>query len=114
MNVTRVVIVCGFLAAWNFNPTMGADTKQFRQRRFQLSYEVTVTGVAPGKEVKVWLPVPPNNTQQRVHVIAQNLPGPSRQGRESKFGNDILHVEAIGNASGGVALSLVYDVTRNE
>jgi hypothetical protein len=60
------------------------------------------------------MPVPPNNAQQRVHVVDQKLPGPSQQGRESKYGNDILHFEAAADAAGRIAASTVYEVKRSE
>ena len=46
------------------------------------------------------MPVPPNNDEQKVYVAEQNLPGPSQQGREKKYANDILFTEAVADAAG--------------
>ena len=67
-----------------------ADAEELRQRQFRLTYSTAITELAAGQRANVWMPVPPNNAQQRVHVVAQKLPGQSQQGRELKYGNDIL------------------------
>jgi hypothetical protein len=63
-------------------------TEALRARGFRLSYTVTITELQPAESANLWLPVPPNNDEQRVHVVAQNLPGPSQQSREKKYAND--------------------------
>jgi Transglutaminase-like superfamily len=83
-------------------------------RRFRLSYGVAITGLKPLARAKVWMPVPPNNGEQRVHVMAQKLPGPSQQAREGKYGNDILFVEAEADSRGEIKSGTTFDVTRNE
>ena len=114
MNAMRAAISAVLWAAWQCSPAGGGDMEPLRQRQFQLTYSATITELPPGEQVKVWMPVPPNNGQQRVHVVAQRLPGPSQQGREARYGNDVLHVEAVADAAGRVELSTVYAVSRSE
>jgi transglutaminase superfamily protein len=85
-----------------------------RTRHFRLSYAVTVSGLPAGKSAKLWMPVPPNSLEQKVFVAEQQLPGPSQQGQEKKYANDILFVEAAADASGQLTARTVYDVTRLE
>jgi transglutaminase-like putative cysteine protease len=49
-----------------------------------------------------------------VEVVEQKLPGPSRQGRESKYDNHILYFETAGNAGGPIESSTVYEIVRSE
>ena len=114
MNFTRVAVALSLIAVWDCSLAAGADTEQLRQRQFRLSYAVTITDLAPARRVKVWIPVPPNSPQQRVHVVAQKLPGPAQQTRELKYGNGVLHVEAVADAAGRVELTIVYEVSRGE
>jgi len=85
-----------------------------RARQFRLSYSVTITGLKPAESAKLWMPVPPNNDEQEVHVAAQKLPGPSQQGREKKYANDILFVEAAADSAGQINARTEYEVTRQE
>src|SRR5688572_22269116 len=96
----RALAAVGLIAGLASSLVVAAEGQQPRRRQFRLTYAVTVTELPPDQQVKIWMPVPPNNAQQRVHVVAQQLPGASQQGRESRYGNDILHVEAVANGAG--------------
>ena len=85
-----------------------------RIRTFQFTYSATVTGLDAGQCVRIWLPVPSTSTDQRIELIAQELPGPSRLGSEPRFGNRILYVEAVAGADGAVPVKLVYQIKRWE
>lgn len=90
-----------------------ADNKP-RSRTFLFTYATTVTGLPPGKLVRVWLPVPPSGADQQVKVVSRKLPAEGKVGREPVFGNRILYVEAKAPADGKLALEVVYRVTRKE
>jgi transglutaminase superfamily protein len=83
-------------------------------RRFRLSYAVAITGLKPLAPARLWMPIPPNNGEQRVHVVEQKLPGPSQQARERKYANNILFVEAAADARGQIEARTTFDVMRNE
>jgi transglutaminase-like putative cysteine protease len=104
-----VILLLGWAPAMN-----AAELAAPSQRQFRFTYAVTVTGLNAGQAARLWMPVPPNSDEQRVHVAEQTLPGPSQQAREAKYGNDILYVEATADAAGRLAASTIYEVTRSE
>ena len=61
-------------------PDKGASAP--RTREFLFTYAATLTGLTPGQEARVWLPVPPSNEFQRVRAVPQTQPfrGRTRQG----------------------------------
>jgi transglutaminase-like putative cysteine protease len=85
-----------------------------RQRHFRLTYAVAVLGLEAGQRTHVWLPVAPNNAQQQVFVVEQELPGKSARAREAKYDNDVLYFEADADAAGRIAARIEYDVVRSE
>ncbi|HZN32428.1 MAG TPA: transglutaminase-like domain-containing protein [Pirellulaceae bacterium] len=96
-------------------PAMAAEPASSpHQRQFRLTYAVTVTGLEAGQAARLWMPVPPDNDEQRVQVVEQSLPGASQQAREPKYGNDILYVAAAADRAGQVTARTVYGVTREE
>lgn len=85
-----------------------------RTREFEFTYAATVTGAVPGQPVRVWLPVPPNTTEQTVRVVSRDLPAEAAEAKEPKYGNGILSFEAKANAAGEVPMKVVYHVRRTE
>jgi hypothetical protein len=85
-----------------------------KSRAFRFTYEATVTGLADKEMARVWLPVPPTDGDQTVEIAEFDLPGISRLGREPKYGNRVLYVEAAAGPDGTLPLRLVYLVTRHE
>src|SRR5258708_34016580 len=83
-------------------------------RTFRFTYEATATGFEPKQAVRIWVPVPSSSSDQKVELVEQNLPGPSKLGTEPRFGNRILYVEAHADAAGTVPIKLVYRATRRE
>ena len=114
MNRLRSDFAVGLITALTCASATAEDGGELRHRQFRLTYSVTVTELAAGQRAKVWVPVPPNNAQQRVHVVDQKLPGPSQQSREPKYGNDVLHFEAVADDAGRIVASTVYEVKRSE
>jgi len=114
MNRLRSDLTVGLITVLTCASATAEDGGELRQRQFRLTYSVTVTELAVGQRARVWMPVPPNNAQQRVHVVDQKLPGPSQQSRESKYGNDVLHLEAVADDAGQIVASTVYEVKRSE
>lgn len=110
----RYTFAVGLIAALSCLWARAEDVAELRQRQFRLTYSVTISDLAAHQRAQIWIPVPPNNAQQQVHVVEQRLPGPSQQSREAKYGNDILHVEAAADDLGRVATSTVYTVRRSE
>lgn len=112
--VIRNHTINALLAGWLCGSLAVAAEGDLRERHFRITYAVAVSALPPGQQASVWLPAPPNNGQQRVHVVAQKLPGPSQLSREPKFGNDILYFSAVADAAGEIAASSTYEVVRRE
>jgi len=85
-----------------------------KSRTFLFTYATTVTGLAPGKVARVWLPVPSSTTEQDVQVEAKELPPGGHLNTEPTYGNWVLHFEAKADDKGSIPLSVTYRVTRRE
>jgi transglutaminase-like putative cysteine protease len=85
-----------------------------KTRTFTFTYSATVTGLAPGKSARIWIPVPPTNEDQEVKIESKDLPGSGRIATEPKYGNQILYVETKADDQGTVPLSVTYRVLRRE
>ncbi len=114
LQVGRVVITIATIFACALAAGAAEPAGNPQVRRFRLSYAVHISGLKPGERARVWMPVPPNNDQQRVFVLAQQLPGPSQQAREKKYENDVLFFEAEATSSGQVDARTEFNVTRHE
>ena len=95
-------------------PSALAKNEAGKTRKFLFTYSATVTGVPPGEKAHIWLPVPPSGEDQKVRIISKTFPGENRIGRESKYGNEILYVEAKAGPDGKIPLSVTYEVKRRE
>ncbi len=91
-----------------------AQVAQGKSRHFLFTYEATVTGLEPGTTARIWLPVPPSNEDQDVAIVKEKFPTPPQRSSESKYGNQILYVEAKAGEDGTIPVSVTYDVKRKE
>lgn len=108
-----MVVVVGLVPALLVSSQ--AETKAAeKSREFLFTYQATVTGLQPGQNARIWLPVPPSNDEQEVRVHKQDLRGTPRQGTEPKYGNKILYVEAKADSNGKIPLAITYNVKRHE
>lgn len=85
-------------------------------REFAFIYQATVTGLNPGQTARLWLPVAPSNADQTATIVSQKAPTGARcqLGKEPKYQNAILYVEASADAQGTIPVEVVYRVLRNE
>lgn len=92
-------------------------SKEPSARTFRFTYEAAVTGLKPGQNASIWLPIATTSPDQKVEVVERRLPRTLDRvetGREPRYGNEVLFVEARGDEQGQVPLKLVYQVTRYE
>ena len=106
----RSVSLLLFLALSTASPA----AEEPRARTFSFTYATTVTGLPPGKRVRVWLPVPPSDAEQTVKIVRKKLPAEGKIDRESVHGNNMLSVETKAPDDGKLSLEVVYRVTRKE
>jgi transglutaminase-like putative cysteine protease len=85
-----------------------------RSRTFLFSYGATVTDLKPGTKARIWLPLPPSNSEQKVTIESKELPGEAKIGKDLEYGNQILYTEAEAGKDGTIPLKIVYRVTRRE
>jgi transglutaminase-like putative cysteine protease len=90
-----------------------ADHHEPHAREMTLRYEVEVQNAdAAGKEVSMWLPVPPTTNEQEVRNLRVESELPYSIETESEFGNRLVRVHAEGTLPKTIRLSLAFDVTR--
>jgi transglutaminase-like putative cysteine protease len=85
-----------------------------RSREFLFTYAATVEGLKPGQTARIWLPVPPSNSEQEASIVTSKLPAKGQHATEPRFGNSILSVEARAGADGTIPVSVTYRVKRKE
>ena len=110
-----VFALFGFLAS--LSSVQGEDKEQagVKSRHFEFTYAAVVKGLPPGKAARIWVPVPPSSSVQKVTMEKEsiNLPG-YKIGQEKLYGNRILYVEAKADAKGQIPLKISYQVQRYE
>jgi uncharacterized protein (TIGR03000 family) len=92
----------------------GPVAEDAKTRTFLFSYSATITDLPAGKKVRVWLPVPPSNADQKVEIVSKDLPAEGKIGKESRYDNRMLYVEGMAGPDGTMPLKVVYRVTRRE
>jgi hypothetical protein len=91
-----------------------ADSDVPKVRAFRFTYAATVTDLQPGEQARIWLPVPPSNEDQEVKIVKEALPAAGKLGKEAKYGNEILFLEAKADADGKIPLAITFKVRRKE
>lgn len=119
MKVTNGIVV-GLTAMLALGVVLGPSSAHAKkkgkaaQRQFRFDYGATLTDVPAGAKVRVWLPVPQSGQHQKVKPLDQNLPAKASVGKESKYGNKILHFETKGPKGGKIQFETSYLVKRRE
>src|SRR5215212_6364546 len=85
-----------------------------KSRTFKFGYEVTVTGLAPGQQARVWLPVPQTTDDQEVLAVDKHFPAEPMLNTETKLGNQMFYLGAKADADGNIPLKAVYTIKRKE
>jgi transglutaminase-like putative cysteine protease len=93
----------------------GVTTREVvRHRTFTLSYRATVRDIPEGAEaLDLWLPMPQSDRSQTIHRITIDAPAPLSIGRESRSGNQCLHVR-INEPSQPIVIAMIIEATRQE
>jgi transglutaminase-like putative cysteine protease len=113
--IAVLVLGCGLpLPTQSAEPPSKSTPKAAKSRTFLFTYATSIRDVPAGSAVRVWLPVPPSNRDQDVTIVAKELPAEGRMGKETKYGNTILYVEAKAPQGKPLNLSVTYRVTRRE
>src|SRR5262245_35712363 len=85
-----------------------------KSRTFKFTYEVTVIGLKPDQEARIWIPAPQSTDVQEVLKAEGTFPMEPALNAETKFGNQMYYLAAKPDADGNVPLRVVYTVRRKE
>jgi transglutaminase-like putative cysteine protease len=114
IRVLLVLLAISLPAAGPRCGQVAAEQAAAKSRTFQLDYEAAFTDLSPGKRIRIWLPVPRSNEQQRVRLLRRKLPVEASVDVEPQYGNRIMYLELEVPRGGRIPLELVYRVTRRE
>lgn len=90
----------------------GAVTAEPKKRHFLFSYKVKVKDIPQG-EMRLWIPVAPNNGEQTVTLAKVTAPAPLEPKKEGEYGNSLLYGRVRAPAK-ELEIELQYEVTRIE
>lgn len=113
MSLHRFVLV-SFLGLHLHSVAAADEQVSARQRNFLFTYAARITGLQPGQQARIWLPVPSSDADQDVKLVTKELPAEGRLTREPRYGNAVLYFEANADREGSIPISLGYRVTRRE
>jgi transglutaminase-like putative cysteine protease len=86
-----------------------------RSRRVRLTYSAEVRDMPSGtREVRLWLPFPPNNDAQEISNIVLRSDLAASVNREDEYGNQVLSLTALDPGNKPVRVELTFDVIRRE
>ena len=83
-----------------------------KTRTFEFTYAATVTGLKPDQTARIWLPIPPDNDEQKIEIVT-----PLKDAKvttEKFYGNKVYYLEAKADADGKIPLKMAFKVTRLE
>jgi transglutaminase-like putative cysteine protease len=93
---------------------LSATEEQSPSRTFELTYTATVRDIPKGTNVlDLWLPLPQTDRNQTIHRVVIDAPSRVTIGRDSRFGNQSVHVR-VDQPAGPVSVTLTVDATRRE
>jgi transglutaminase-like putative cysteine protease len=85
------------------------------ERSFHFEYAARVTGIPPGaKAVRIWVPLPQDDSEQTISNQKVTAPVPVRWTRESLYGNTMAYVEVAAPLPPEVPIAVAFDVRREE
>src|SRR5262249_32581504 len=84
------------------------NASETKRRTFSFKYSAVITGLNPGQNARIWIPVPPTNEDQEVRILSKELPGKEQIASEPKFGNQVLYVEGKADEQGMIPLSITF------
>jgi hypothetical protein len=82
------------------------------ERKFRFFYAATINELPPEAAARIWLPLPPTNHEQTIKIENIQAPGKVQRTTESRFGNNLLYLEAQADVRGEIPLEVTYLVTR--
>jgi transglutaminase-like putative cysteine protease len=92
-----------------------AEVVAGKSRRVRFHYAAEVREVPEdAREVKLWLPFPPNTDEQQISSIAVRSDVPTSVNREDEYGNQVLSLSVRAPIRQPIRVELDFDVHRRE
>jgi transglutaminase-like putative cysteine protease len=96
-------------------PEANADVAATKGRRVHFSYAAEVRDIPPdAREVKFWLPFPPDDEYQQISNITVHSDVPTSVNRDDEYGNKVLSLAVPAPAEQPIRVKLQFDVVRRE
>ena len=107
--------LAGVLALAGIGGSILHGQKGIPERSIEFNESVTLTVPKGSGRVRIWIPVPADDADQRTEVLAVRSPYPYRVTRETAFGNRLLYVEAEPlPRDGAIEIRTAYKIVRKE
>ena len=110
----RLPLILSVVSVYFASQVASGSEQPPKSRSFLLTYQATIREIPKdAKTVDAWVPLPQTDSNQTIHQISIIAPVPVTIGRESRFGNQSLHVRVNGPKR-PVQIILVVEATRRE
>lgn len=83
---------------------------QTEERHLTFTYDLMVHGVQPGKQLRIWIPMPPTDSAQVVKLRSGEVDLQLHQRHETHFGNQMLYAYAMKSEKSEYRFTLNYEV----
>ncbi|HET6251950.1 MAG TPA: transglutaminase-like domain-containing protein [Tepidisphaeraceae bacterium] len=94
----------------SLSPAVGT----LKNRTFDFTYSVRLTGLGENRSASIWIPIPTSNEFQTVQQLSELLPAADELQHERTAHCIILFLRANSHANDQLAIKLVYRITRRE
>lgn len=90
----------------------GTALPQSAERRFEFTYSFTVQNVKAGKPLRIWIPLPTTDADQRVRIRRAEGDLQLHQRHEDVYGNSMLYGYSDKADRSEYHFSITYEITR--
>ncbi len=90
------------------------ESSKPEKRAFRFNYDFALTGLQPGATAKIWVPLPPSNSEQSIKLLESKNPGEVSRHTDARYQNEMLQITAEVPENGILDFSFPYEVVRQE
>lgn len=85
-----------------------------KTREFYFTYSGKVASAKKGQTVRIWVPIAPETSDQKVEILESSFPEKVVEKTESKFGNKMYFTEIKAESAKEIPFLVKYKITRKE
>lgn len=113
--MNKKIIFITFIMLFFMLCFVSGDAKAMVSQTFQLTYSFRIKYIPrDAKEIKVWLPYPPEDQYQKILKAEINVPGKLKITKDKKLANRIIYGVYHNQGTSMLKGSIIYDVKRLE